>query len=81
MIISFNITQSHAFAHKGLDQAAGLFFSKKKCPDQANGYTMNGVNNNNSKFELAKQYTIKQIVDICPNACNLLHHLFVCSVR
>jgi hypothetical protein len=53
--MSFSITQSHAFAHSGLDQAAGLFFSKKKWPDQANGYTMKGVKTNRSQKEFIKQ--------------------------
>ena len=44
---SFNIIQSHIFAHKGLEKAAGLFFSKKKCPLQAKGYTIKGANNKN----------------------------------
>jgi hypothetical protein len=42
--MSLSITQSQAFAHKGREKAAGMFFSKKKCPDQAKGYTIKGDN-------------------------------------
>lgn len=41
-MISLSITQSDAFAHKGFLNAAGLFFSMKKCPLHAKGYTTNG---------------------------------------
>ena len=40
--MSLSITQSEAFAHNGFLNAAGLFFSIKKWPLQANGYTING---------------------------------------
>tara|TARA_R100000455_G_C6189153_1_gene64036 strand:- start:238 stop:381 length:144 start_codon:yes stop_codon:yes gene_type:complete len=44
--MSLNIIQSHAFAHKGFENAAGVLFSKKKCPDHANGYITNGTTGN-----------------------------------
>lgn len=61
--MSLNIIQSHAFAHRGLLNAAGLFFSKKKCPDQANGYTTNGARRSKNRL-FTTEYITKSIVAI-----------------
>jgi hypothetical protein len=55
-MISLSITQSDAFAHKGFLNAAGLFFSIKKCPLHAKGYTTNGraINIGKKKIEFQK---------------------------
>lgn len=47
--MSFNITQSDALAQRGFLKAAGLFFSMKRCPLHAKGYTTNGKAINNGK--------------------------------
>ena len=48
VIISLNIIQSEILAYNGFLKAAGTFFSKKKCPAHANGYTTNGTNGERS---------------------------------
>tara|TARA_R100000388_G_C7232826_1_gene155830 strand:+ start:535 stop:702 length:168 start_codon:yes stop_codon:yes gene_type:complete len=55
--MSLNIIQSANFAFIGLLKAAGLFFSKKWCPDHANGYIIKGAKINNFKLNIKHQIT------------------------
>jgi len=49
--MSQNIIKSHILALIGSLKAAGLFFSNKKCPVHAKGYTIKGVNRDNAQCD------------------------------
>lgn len=82
LAISLNIRISPLKLNQGYLKAAGLFFSKKKCPTQEKPYPMISANKTLMNVKLnRKVLIIWRIASKVPIKCSLLQVLFLCSER